>query len=81
LKAFTQQFNFSLAHNVLSVCSSGVMGALFTPERIVQGARFVSQLDTFPLFCGYVLMILLAGQWKRFTKPLGLRWVGAYLCL
>ncbi|XP_045214688.2 elongation of very long chain fatty acids protein 5-like [Mercenaria mercenaria] len=44
-----------------------------TAEKILAGAHLVHRLDSFPIFCGYMLMILLAGQWKRFTKPLSLR--------
>ncbi|XP_045211476.2 elongation of very long chain fatty acids protein 5-like [Mercenaria mercenaria] len=47
------------------------MGSI--PEYIYFGAKYVSRLDSFPIFFGYLLMILLAGQWKRFTKPLSLR--------
>ncbi|XP_060552498.1 elongation of very long chain fatty acids protein 5-like [Ruditapes philippinarum] len=44
-----------------------------TTEYILNVARYVSRLDSFPIFCGYVLMVLLAGQWKKFFKPLNLR--------
>ncbi len=35
----------------------------------------VSQLQTFPLFIGYLVMIPLTGVWQKSTRPLNLRWV------
>lgn len=42
-------------------------------DRLIAGARLIYQLDSFPIFWAYILMILLAGQWKKFTSPLSLR--------
>lgn len=46
-----------------------------TPERIFLGVKFITRLESFPIFCGYLLMILLAAQWKKYSKPLVLRHV------
>lgn len=49
-----------------------------TPERIFLGVKFITVLESFPIFCGYLLMILLAGQWKKYSKPLVLRHVSIF---
>ena len=44
-----------------------------TTEGILGVVEYVWQLDSFLVFCGYVLMVLLARIWKKYTKPLELR--------
>ena len=50
-----------------------------TWEKVKVGADAVIHLDAFPIFCGYLLMIALAGKWKKISKPLELRAVSTWL--
>lgn len=44
-----------------------------TWEKVQIGTKAVLGLQAFPIFCGYLLMITLAGKWKKISKPLELR--------
>jgi hypothetical protein len=44
-----------------------------TVEAMLRFGKAVTTLDSFPLFVGYLLMVLLAGLWQKFTKPVPLR--------
>lgn len=46
-----------------------------TWDKIQTGVVLVSQLQTFPIFCAYILMVLLAPQWKKISAPLNLRMI------
>ena len=50
-----------------------------TWEKLRVGATAVIHLDAFPIFCAYLLMIAVAGKWKKVSKPLELRVVSFVL--
>ncbi|XP_067671425.1 very long chain fatty acid elongase 5-like [Haliotis asinina] len=39
----------------------------------LMGLHYVINLESFPLFCIYLLMIFLSGYWQKWTKPLNLK--------
>ncbi|XP_052781999.1 elongation of very long chain fatty acids protein 5-like [Mya arenaria] len=49
------------------------MARPLTLERVWAGLAVVYNLQTFPLFAAYITMIVLSGQWRKFSKPLSLR--------
>ncbi len=44
-------------------------------EKLGVFASATVSLQTFPLFVGYMILVLVSGVWQRYTRPIKLRWV------
>lgn len=50
-------------------------------EGVLRFSRDVVQLQSFPIFCTYLLMVFLCGFWKKVASPLSLKPVSSYWTL